>query len=272
VNELLILFYYGGFSVLKKTIIGLHSPFIYHQDNLSFFESLHNIVYQSFVIKKILSMAKQIHTLNEEQTITMKSTFGLSNVTLIPNFIETPSEYKPAITVPDHLAICFVGELSLRKGADILLEIISKSPKHFTYQIAGDGPLKPQFAALKSPQVKYLGFLQKTDVEKVLETSDLLLMPSRAESFSLATLEALSHGMSVICSTDISPSILEKYLVMCKKKAPDEFISKLNQVFQEKVSKTLETKRRKIWLEVNKQFSKKEILSLLTEQLFHIAS
>ncbi|PHR90628.1 MAG: N-acetyl-alpha-D-glucosaminyl L-malate synthase BshA [Leeuwenhoekiella sp.] len=69
--------------------------------------------------------------------------------------------------------------------------------------MVGDGPERGPAEDLANelgiaPKVVFLG--NSNEVEKILCFSDLFLLPSKAESFGLAALEAMSHGVPVISS------------------------------------------------------------------------
>jgi len=103
----------------------------------------------------------------------------------------------------------------LRKGIDVLIETIKKSNNKFNFYIAGNGPMQKkidEIALLR--RVKYQGYLNKEALGKVYTECDILFVPSRAESFSLAWLEAMSYGLPVISSPETAiglPSIIQKY-------------------------------------------------------------
>jgi len=68
---------------------------------------------------------------------------------------------------------------------------------------AGDGPHRPALEADVrrlglGPAVRFLG--QRSDVPALLSLSSLVVLPSLAESFGLAALEAMSLGRPVVAS------------------------------------------------------------------------
>ncbi len=267
INELLLLLYFCGPAIMKKTVIGLHSPFFYVHSPLTVFERLHNWVYHSAFIRTLLSRAQKIHVLNPSQKEILEHEYGLKNVYLIPNFIENEGSTITS-TPKGTLRICFTGELSHRKGADILLEVIKHSPKTFTFEIAGDGYMRAEFTKLVSPNVTYHGYVDQTKISTILEECDVLLLPSRAESFSLASLDALSRGLTVVCSPDISPNMLEKYLVISRTGTDREYVSLLKKINTQKASGALQKRRQMTAKEVREMFSKPKILHRLQKELF----
>lgn len=208
VLELLIILYFGGFSTLKKTIAGLHSPLIYFSPK-GFWDHLHNMVYESQLNIKLLSIVKKVHVLNKRTQGVLTQKFKLKNITYMPNGILPMSTSAITDTKKDVLKVVFVGELSERKGVDILIEIIKRSNKKFEFSIAGDGYMKKEIQSLADSlsNCRYLGYLNESEIAKLYAENDTLLLPSRAESMPLSVLEAMSHGLVIIDSLDISLSL-----------------------------------------------------------------
>lgn len=209
--ELLIVFFFSGIPGIKKTIAGIHSPLIYN-DPQSLLDSLHNFIYKSKINLFILGKMQKVHVLNKSVESFLNH-LNLNNVVYVPNGI------KPALTNTEQvntdksaLNIISVGELSIRKGTDILITIINKSPKHVTFTIVGDGYLKNDIEALakNSNNVKFLGHLESEKLQNIYQEMDALLLPSRAESLPLVVLEAMSHGLVIINSKNTSLGIDQK--------------------------------------------------------------
>ena len=110
----------------------------------------------------------------------------------------------------DSINLLFIGRLDPQKGVDILLysfqEISNKYPsmyRHIKLTIIGDGPLRNQYEKLARRldvirNVKFLGRISQEEKQKYLAESDLLIVPSRSESFPLVVLEGMGAGLPVI--------------------------------------------------------------------------
>ncbi len=111
----------------------------------------------------------------------------------VPNSIDSP-ELRDLASPPSNGALLFLGELSDRKGADLILsaadELLSVFP---TLLVAGDGPLRSAFAdkAREVPGFEYVGFVEGEVRARCMERSSVVLLPSRRDPWPLAACEAL---------------------------------------------------------------------------------
>ena len=117
---------------------------------------------------------------------------------------------KPELSIngfeipPQKKIVTFLGRLSEEKGPDLFVKIASslrdRDDLHFI--LAGDGPMSKEILDLISSEnisnkICFTGF---ADSKKVLEITDLLILPSRMDGRPNNVLESLSMGVPVICS------------------------------------------------------------------------
>ena len=95
---------------------------------------------------------------------------------------------------------CFVGRTTASKGMDIIRRM-AEMRSDWSFAIAGHGPIEPRNWML--PNVIALGQLTKEEVAGLYSASDVMILPSQSESFSLVVREALACQCPVICSTNI---------------------------------------------------------------------
>ena len=111
----------------------------------------------------------------------------------------------------DKPIILFVGNIIKRKNVDLLLEAKKQLNTKANLVVVGDGPLLEQLKA-KAEKEYFDGNLEnvyftgsRTDVEDIIPSCDLLVLPSFTESFGLVSfglvlIEALACGKPVIGS------------------------------------------------------------------------
>lgn len=106
-------------------------------------------------------------------------------------------------TQPDLRAI-YLGRIEdVSKGVFWLPAILDGVSRNISLTIAGDGPDLPALRTKFAPQgdrVRFLGFVDPSDVFSLLLNHDVLIMPSRFEGFGLTIIEAMAAGCVPVVS------------------------------------------------------------------------
>ena len=109
----------------------------------------------------------------------------------------------------DERLVCFVGNIVLEKGADVLIEALGllKPDETLAVNLAfiGEGSLKPQLVSRSAAlgvteRVRFVGRLSSDRVALWLSAADALCLPSRREGCPNVVLEALASGRPVVAS------------------------------------------------------------------------
>lgn len=113
----------------------------------------------------------------------------------------------------DAFVVCSVGNIRSAKGYDLLIEAASRTSKeapHIHYVIAGQGKgdlyaklLKQRSERDVEPWVHFLGF--RDDTREIYASSNLFLLPSTSEGFSISTIEAMASGVPVVATRSGGP-------------------------------------------------------------------
>ena len=145
-----------------------------------------------------------------------------SDIKVIPNFIDlqkikfrdVPCE-KIQIAAEDELIITHISNFRpLKRILDILkIFKIIKDGLNVKLLMVGDGPEKERaihYCKVNQLEKDVLFVGKSNEIDNILCFSDLFLLPSEKESFGLAALEAMAHGVPVVCS-DIGglPEVIE---------------------------------------------------------------
>jgi len=95
-----------------------------------------------------------------------------------------------------------------RKAIDVLIKafkVFSQNHAKVELWLVGDGPLRGQLEDLVqqlglTEQVKFLGLVDRTGVRQLLRQCSFFVLPSRAEPFGIAILEAFASRKPVVAS------------------------------------------------------------------------
>jgi glycosyltransferase involved in cell wall biosynthesis len=120
----------------------------------------------------------------------------------VPEPLATPRT-EPAV-VPH---VVFLGNLSERKGVPELLQALTQPPLAGTplrLSLAGGGDLS-HYADMAlqlgvADRVTFHGWADRAKVSQLLADADVMVLPSHDEGLPLAILEALAHGVAVLCT------------------------------------------------------------------------
>jgi glycosyltransferase involved in cell wall biosynthesis len=106
------------------------------------------------------------------------------------------------------LVLGAVGRLAAQKGFDTLLATLAALPEptpdeRWALVILGEGPERHRLERLARGLPRHLDLRlpgYRSDAARAASAFDLFVMPSRYEGFGLSLLEAMTHGLPVICS------------------------------------------------------------------------
>jgi len=113
------------------------------------------------------------------------------------------------------LRLLYVGRLLEWKGLDIALHAVRQLKQwqlDVRFTIVGDGPARSRLARLAqklelSEIVEWAGCIPHSEVENQYRAADLFLFPSLRDSGGTAVLEALAHGLPVVCTELGGPGV-----------------------------------------------------------------
>lgn len=138
---------------------------------------------------------------------------GIDTDLFAPSIEDRASERTSLGLGPNAKVACFAGRCTASKGIEIVIRMAELRPD-WQFVVAGEGPINP--ASYNLPNLRALGQLDRATLARVYRAADVLVLPSRSESFSLVVREALAAGMKVLCGDQIletDPSIGECVLV-----------------------------------------------------------
>ncbi|MDA8393962.1 MAG: glycosyltransferase family 4 protein [Candidatus Dormibacteraeota bacterium] len=144
--------------------------------------------------------------------------FGFEgSVQIIPNGVAPRLDLRPdsseSTTVEDPLRVIWVGTTAYKKGLDLAIaacQAARAAGQNLHLTVVGLATSRLTFSpGSDSTWVSWLGPLQPSEVDSLLGTHDVLLMPTRYEACSMVVLEALAAGLPVIGSGVIGWQVRE---------------------------------------------------------------
>ncbi|MFQ5525198.1 MAG: glycosyltransferase family 4 protein [Thermoanaerobaculia bacterium] len=111
----------------------------------------------------------------------------------------------PALAAPVAL---FVGRLRIRKGLEVAMEALSSLPARspeIELVIVGDGEHRGRLERTATrlgvgDRVSFLGRRSRAEVDSLMETARVLVVPSLYEGMPLVIVEAMQRGLAVVAS------------------------------------------------------------------------
>jgi glycosyltransferase involved in cell wall biosynthesis len=163
----------------------------------------------------------------------------------------------------DNPVLLYVGRISEEKGVNELPYIYREALKQvpdLQLVIAGKGPEEEKLKK-EIPAAKFLGWIEHSSLPDIYSAADLLILPSRFDTFGNVIVEAFSCGCPVISYNTKGPrDIIENeksgYLVNTKEKMADAIIAHFR-------SKTNKMKMRIAAEERSKDFTADSIIGKL---------
>jgi glycosyltransferase involved in cell wall biosynthesis len=213
----------GRGSTIRKIILvhfarALRLPVVLHLHDYDYRQSLQR--FPKFIQRLARSMfriSNWVVVLGDKDRDLVETELGVSadRLSVVPNAVPAPP-HKPYVAA-DALAqvsatgsvhILFLGNPSRRKGVHDLIAALAEPPLrdmdwHVT--VAGGGDEIATFretthAAGLSERVDFTGWVGRAETMALLESADILVLPSYAEGMAMSVLEGMSYGLCVVCT------------------------------------------------------------------------
>lgn len=179
-------------------------------------------------------------------------------ITSIPNFVsekefygvnkQLKAMYKKQYEIDEEFVVLGVGQVQTRKGVLDFIDCANKNPdKRFIW--AGGfsfGAITDGYKSLKNTvenppnNVTFLGIVDRKEMNKIYNMSDVLFMPSYNELFPMSILEAMSVGKPILLrDLDIYKVILEGYYIAGDNQSFSKIIDQMSkdEMYYEKAKK-----------------------------------
>ena len=179
-------------------------PIIVSEHYTAILDNSINSIHRS-IAQEAYQCADQIYAVSQALAEAIEIHYG-HQVGILPNFVDTalfsPMPHKKEYTSENSLKAICVGDLIPRKQIDVVIGTIRKHPQ-VSLSIVGAGPEKNHLNQLVmnlnlEERVSLIGHKSQTEISELLKHHDLLIHPSRLETFGIVLIEALSSGLPII--------------------------------------------------------------------------
>ena len=192
--------------------------------------ALQKNIYDTLIERPMLARANAVHFVSQvERNDSANANITSNKSVVVPigmnraQWIDIAPQIIDALHSPlnnAHPLIAFFGYLSYRKGLDLLIDalpdILAGQPNARMVIAGGDTDnisheLQQRANALGvSNNITWLPNITRAQARWLLERADCFALPSRAESFSIGILEALSLGTPVVASRESTWDTLQQ--------------------------------------------------------------
>lgn len=128
---------------------------------------------------------------------------AFANAIVVPNGVD-PDNWQ-VTSLPAQPTFAAWGRHVPQKGLDLLIRAFAEVRRQLpdaVLRIGGSGPETPALQELAGDGVKFVGNLDRSGVQALLDQSRVAVVPSRLEPFGIVAVEAMATGRGVVWSTN----------------------------------------------------------------------
>ncbi len=181
-----------GFHTSYEKLTGLYWNRILGRITQSYFDMLNRMLFRD----------GEVVLANSQSMMAAARAAGARNVALMGTPLPRPFlTDPPGFPASPVRRIFYAGRLAAEKNLKLILEAAAELPD-YEFCVAGDGPLRFEIerAAREMPNLDYIGWLDRDRMRAVVDSMDMLVLPSAIESFGTVALEAMARGRLVLVS------------------------------------------------------------------------
>ncbi len=206
------------------------------------YKSFAQRIYHDYLVKKYVTLsanaADSLVAVSNYTASLYPQELGLEKPQVILNAVDTDF-FKPLAKKclsSGKFRILFVGNLSKRKGVDLLGGIMQRLGEN--YELFYTAGLRGNALQNSSHNMFQLGVLNQEEMREQYQLADILLCPSRGEGLSRAVMESLACGTPVV-ATNISSmpeAVNDEVGALCSLDDVGSFVDAIKKITKDKES------------------------------------
>jgi glycosyltransferase involved in cell wall biosynthesis len=172
---------------------------------------------------------------NSAEMAEVAGRLGATAVQMVGTPIPRPFLDRPVRERQGLERVLYAGRLAPEKNLQTVLDAAAALPQ-VRFEIGGDGPLRElvEARAHELDNLTVLGWLSRDQVADALDRADMLVLPSKVESFGTIALEAMARGALVLVSSSCGivrwPSLAKAVFTIQDNETVADAISRITQV------------------------------------------
>ncbi|MEQ6121829.1 glycosyltransferase [Reichenbachiella sp. MALMAid0571] len=220
------------------------------QDNISRMRRFLRAYYKKFDKLFVLNKDQQKWLKSKQMGFKSSKVFRTAHW-VEDKFIPVKTDSQEVFNIKKNVPVLlYAGRVSKEKGVmelpDIFTKVKSQLPD-VQLVVAGKGPAEEELRK-KMPEAVFMGWVDHNKLPELYSAADLLILPSKFDTFSVVVLEALSCGLPVVAYNIMGPKDIIKheetgYLVKNKSEIPGKVVGYLKDKELQKSFKKSALKR-----------------------------
>jgi glycosyltransferase involved in cell wall biosynthesis len=206
----------GRGSTIRKIILVhfarlLRLPIVLHLHDYNYRESLQRFPKLiQLAARSMFRISSMILVLGQDDHDLVVTEIGVSpdRVAVIPNAVPAPPQKRQAAASTPPVQILFLGNPSRRKGLHDLIAALAMNPLRsleWRMSVAGGGNDIGTFRELSraaglSDRISFTGWVDRSKTDALLNSADIIVLPSYAEGMAMSILEGMSYGLCIVCT------------------------------------------------------------------------
>jgi len=238
---------WNGFAFKDARPMVVTEHLVIHDPILKSYKSPAQKVYHKLIHRyenRSLEVADRVVCVSNHTKAMLEQIFGYSDAQVIYNGIDheffrpryiNREEYLTKLDIEgDKTVLLFVGNPTIRKGADLLPDIMKKLGDDYilimTSGLRGD-------VKRYGKNIRYVGKVDLNQLVNLYNFCDMFLFPTRSEGLALTVLEAMACGKPIITTDCASmPEVIREGHngFLCEMNNVDDYAEKIHYLAQDK--------------------------------------